>query len=298
MKQRSKIIVVVGPTASGKSSLAVEIAKQFGGEVISADSRQVYRSLDIGTAKITKEEMRGVPHHLLDIADPTEIYTAADFVRDGRTAIADVATRSQLPVIAGGTLFYIDSLLGRISYPEVPPNDALRAELEELPTATLVERLEAADPARAKTIDTHNRRRLIRALEIVAALGSVPPPRETAPLYDTLTIGITTDPESLRARFRERGTTWLQGSFRAEVEELLQSGVSRERLHEIGFEYQLMLEYIDGTLDESAFVQRFVEKNWQYAKRQYTWLKRNQSIHWFTKDDPQIFEAVKQFLGT
>ena len=297
MKQKLKIIVIVGPTASGKSGLAVEIAKQYNGEVISADSRQVYRDLNVGTAKITKDEMEGVPHYLLDVAEPQETYTAADFLRDGRQAIADIIARGKVPIIAGGTFFYVDSLLGRVNHPNVPPNEVLRAELEQLNNKALLERLAADDEARAAAIDPHNRRRLIRALEIVNTLGSVPPPRAPTEPYDILTIGIITNPETLRARFRKRAAGWIQGSFREEVERLLRAGLSHERLHEIGFEYQLMLEHLDGTLDESAFIQRFIEKNWQYAKRQLTWLKRDTTIQWFEREDEKIFDAVKAFLA-
>jgi len=128
---KSKIIVIVGPTASGKTGLAIELAKKFDGEVISADSRQVYRGLDIGSAKVTPKETDGVPHHLLDVADPKEVYTAADFKRDALLAIDDIIARGKLPIICGGTFFYIDALLGKTSLPDVEPDEELRAELEE-----------------------------------------------------------------------------------------------------------------------------------------------------------------------
>ena len=294
---KPKIIMVVGPTASGKTSLAIELAQHFNGEVISADSRQVYRGLDIGTAKVTKEEMLGIPHHLLDIVAPNEVYNAADFVRDAKASIADITTRGKLPVIAGGTFFYIDALLDRTSLPAVPPNPELRAELEAKETAELVLELTACAPERAATIDTKNRRRLIRALEIWNALKDVPKhiPKELP--YEVLTIGLAVERELLRERYRVRGQEWLTNGFENEVLALLNNGISRERLQEIGFEYQLMLLLIDGELTESDFVERFVEKNWQYAKRQLTWLKRDQSIQWFTASErPTTRAVVENFL--
>ncbi len=129
LMSKPKIVVVVGPTASGKTGLAIELAKKFDGEVVSADSRQVYRGMDIGTAKVTEEEMDGIPHHLLDVADPTDVYTAADFKRDAEAAVAGILARGKLPIVAGGTFFYIDTLLGRVRLPEVMPDEALRAEL-------------------------------------------------------------------------------------------------------------------------------------------------------------------------
>src|SRR3989344_3885695 len=163
MPKKQKVLVIVGPTSSGKSALAVELARTFGGEVISADSRQVYRGLNIGTGKISKREMRGVRHHLLDEVSPHRIFTAHDFVEKGRAAISDIAMRGKLPIIAGGTGFYIDALVGKIALPNVPPNKKLRAQLEKKTAKQLFTMLKKRDPRRAKSIDPHNKRRLVRA---------------------------------------------------------------------------------------------------------------------------------------
>ena len=171
--EKPKILVVVGPTASGKTGLAIELAKRFNGEVISADSRQVYRGLDIGTAKTTKEEMDGVPHHLIDVADPKEVYNASDFKQGAEAAIADIVARGKLPIVAGGTFFYVDILLGRVALPDVPPNEQLRKKLEEKSAAELYQELQAKDPRRAAEIDPQNKRRVIRALEIARELDYV-----------------------------------------------------------------------------------------------------------------------------
>ncbi len=294
--KKPKVIIVVGPTASGKSALGVQLAKKYDGEIISADSRQVYRKLDIGTAKTTKEEMGGIPHHLIDIVDIEQVYSAADFKTDAAKAIEKITERSHLPIIVGGTFFYIDTLLGKVNLPEVPPNPALREKLEKKSNEQLLYLLEEKDPRRAAAVDPENRRRLIRALEIANTLDYVPnQPAQQSP-YQALTIGIEIDRDELRDRFETRAKEWLKGGLIEEVKDLLEGGVTRERLSEIGFEYRLVLELIDGEIDETKFIEKFIQKNWQYAKRQMTWLKRDASIHWFERDDPEIFNSVSDFL--
>jgi len=170
MTERQKVLIIVGPTASGKSALAIEIAKKLSGEVISADSRQVYRGLDIGTGKVTKREMRGIPHHLLDVASPKRVLSAGDFVARASRAIADITARGKLPIVAGGTGFYIDALMRRVALGKAPPNPALRKKLAEKSATQLFALLKKRDPTRAASMDTpserNNKLRLIRALEI------------------------------------------------------------------------------------------------------------------------------------
>lgn len=279
--QKPKVLAVVGPTASGKTSLAIDLAKAFQGEVISADSRQVYRGLDIGTAKVTSDEMQSIPHHLIDIVDIDTIYTGQDFADDATDVISSITKQKKLPIIAGGTFFYLELLRGTMQAAPVPPNHTLRKELETKSTSELHELLTVAAPVRAARIDQHNRRRLIRALEISETLGDVPEPRKgTNTPFDMFIVALEVDKEILRERFRARAETWLQNGFREEVQDILVQGVSRARLAEIGFEYTLMLSHIDGELSKDEFIQRFIEKNWQYAKKQLTWLKRDSSIHW------------------
>ncbi|MDO8522708.1 MAG: tRNA (adenosine(37)-N6)-dimethylallyltransferase MiaA [bacterium] len=169
MRKKSKIIVIVGPNASGKSDFGVKIAKKVNGEIISADSRQVYKRLDIGSGKITKKEMRGVPHHCLSIANPKKAFSAIDFKNCAEKAIADILSRGKTPIIVGGTGFYIDAALGRVKLGGVPPNHALRRKLENYSTAKLLTTLKKLDPERAKTVEQKNPRRLIRAIEIATA---------------------------------------------------------------------------------------------------------------------------------
>jgi tRNA dimethylallyltransferase len=297
MGRKQKVIVVVGPTASGKSALGVELALRYNGEIISADSRQIYRGLDIGTAKITQEEKRGVSHHLIDIRDPGETYTVQQFAEDAGSIIADIARRGKLPVIVGGTSFYIDTLLGRIMPAPVEPDSQLRAELEDEDAPALLERLRILDPVRAESIDASNKRRVIRAIEIATALGSVPRQEAAESPYDALILGIKMEKEELRKRYAERASAWLAAGFKDEVARLLASGIAPQRLRELGFEYELGRELLEKKLNEDSFTDRFVEKNWQYAKRQYTWLKRDSAINWiYPSEKAEADILVQQFL--
>ncbi len=290
------VIAIVGPTASGKTSLAIELAKKYGGEIISADSRQVYRGLDIGTGKVTPKEMAGIPHHLLDVADPSEAYTAIDFKRDATAAIESIIMRKKLPIIAGGTFFYLDLLRGKNNSAPVPPNQKLRQELEKLSTTELFEKLQASDPKRADSIDPQNKRRLIRSLEIVDTLGSVPPVQGAESPYDWLIIGTDVQKEDLRDKFQKRIKQWLQNGFAAEVEKV-HKNLSAERFAELGFEYTLMKERLDQNIDEEELIERFVQKNWQYAKRQLTWLKRDNEVVWVKpEDDMKTEQVIDSFL--
>ena len=271
-----KILTIVGPTASGKTSLSIEIAERFNGEVVSADSRQVYRGLDLGTGKVTMDEMRGIPHHLLDVADPEDVYTVADYVRDGRNAITDILSRGKLPIIVGGTFFYIDALLGRTSTPEVPPNKPLREKLEAMNTETLFALLSENDPLRAQDIDSQNKRRLVRALEVVDALGSVPKVINES-LYDTLTLGITIPKETLYERIHTRILTRIDAGMIEEVASLHRTGLSYARMDDIGLEYRYIAQYLQGFLQKEEMIELLNTKSRQYAKRQMTWLKRYES---------------------
>jgi tRNA dimethylallyltransferase len=277
--EKPKILVIVGPTASGKTSLSIKRAKEHDGEIVSADSRQVYKGLDLGTGKVTIEEMQGIPHHLLDVADPRETYTAADFVRDGREAIANILSRGKLPIIVGGTFFYVDALLGRIVAPQVPPDPVLRSELEKLTTSELFSRLQAADPRRAREIDPHNPHRLVRALEIATALGTVPL-FVSEELYDARILGITIDMETLHKNIHDRLLARLEAGMVEEVRILHENGLSYERMEGLGLEYRYITRYLKGELSYEEMVATLETKIRQFAKRQMTWLKRDTSIEW------------------
>lgn len=293
---KPKILVIVGPTASGKTGLSIELAKRFNGEVISADSRQVYRGMDIGSAKVTIEEMAGVPHQLLDVADPKETYNASDFKRDAKIAIRDILSRGKLPIICGGTFFYVDTLLGKVSLPEVGPDEELRAELEEKNVTELLGILEELDPKRASTIERENPRRLIRAIEVAKKLGHVPESKEVESPYNTFTIGLTVDIENHADILRKRLNERLEEGMIKEVESLLANGVTHERLDKFGLEYRYASRYLRGEISKETMINEIVVKSRQFAKRQISWLKRDQNIRWFNKNDSEIGAEVEKFL--
>lgn len=296
--KKQKVLVIVGPTSSGKSALAVELARRFAGEVISADSRQVYRGLNIGTGKITKREMKGVRHHLLDEVGPHRIFTAHDFVEKGSVMIDDISRRGKLPIICGGTGFYIDALLGRITLPDVPPNSKLRAQLEKKSAAQLFALLEKKDPQRAKTIEPHHRRRLIRALEIVHTLGSVPDISGLRNHYfDVLWIGIAPPMKELAKKIALRLRTRMKQGMVAEAKRLHAGGLSYQRMEELGLEYRFLARLLQGRVTRAQMIVELNRAIRKYAKRQVTYWKRNRAIRWFDSEKSKKVERiVKWFL--
>ena len=277
----TQILCIAGPTASGKSSRAVEEATVRGGEVISVDSRQVYRGLDIGTEKITVAEMRGVPHHLIDIREVKENYSAGDFVADATRLIAEISARKKLPILVGGTHFYFDALLSGLPT-GVDANPALREGLEKLSTEELYARVRSADARRASELDPKNRRRLIRALEIIDSLGTVPPRGSTAPPFGTrLNLvkyeveWVVIDPprEELRARIDTRLVSALERGLIEEVRRVRET-VGDTRLNELGLEYKVVGEFLRGERTEESLLPTLSAKLWQYARRQKAWLRK------------------------
>jgi tRNA dimethylallyltransferase len=298
MEELPKVLVIVGPTASGKTGLAVELAKQFNGEVISADSRQVYQHLDIGTEKATESEQAGIPHHLIDVAPPEEQITTVQYKHVAERAIADVLARDKLPIVAGGTGFYIDALIDNLAIPEVPPNYELRAQLQEKTCDELFSMLKQRDARRAKTIDPNNKPRLIRALEITEAIGKVPEKRAGPAHYDPLFIGIKTADSMLRERINKRLEQALERGLVEETRWLVEEyGLSRQRIDELGLEYRLTGRYIRGEMVYDELVTQLQQELWQYAKRQIRWFKRNDRIHWFQLNEQKdIHTTVQQWL--
>lgn len=292
-----QVIAVVGPTASGKSALAVEIARAVGGEVVSADSRQVYRGLDIGTGKVTTREMRGVPHHLLDIASPRRTLSVVEYTRLATRAIADILKRGRVPIICGGTGLYIDALLTTASFPEVPPNANLRKKLLKLSTEKLFEKLQKLDPARAATIEHTNPHRLIRAIEVATALGKVPARTAVTPRYDTLWIGLTLPREELSARIHTRLIARMRRGMVAEAKRLHAEGLSWKRMDSLGLEYRFLAQFLQGKISKEKMIELLNIAIRQYAKRQMTWFKRNKNIQWFApRDMGKILRLAKNFL--
>jgi len=272
MSAKRHIVCIIGPTGSGKSRSAVTLAQERGGEVISVDSRQVYRGLDIGTEKITKEEMDGVPHHLIDVCDPRDTYSAGDFVRDASRLIEEISMRGKLPILAGGSHFYFDALLYGLPT-DTPPNAAYRDELELLSTEELRERVTAKDPERAQTIDPQNRRRLIRALEIIEMHGSVPERHSASDRYEVEWIVINPPREELRERINERLEIALASGLIEEVTRV-RGEVGDARLNELGLEYRVIGEYLRGERSRESLLPALQAKLAQYARRQRAWLRK------------------------
>lgn len=298
MKNRQKILIIVGPTSSGKSALAVELAKKFDGEVISADSRQVYKRLDIGTGKITTREMKGVRHYLLDETMPNRIFTAHDFVEKARAAVSSITTLGKLPIIAGGTGFYIDALVGRITLPNVPANEELRAQLLHKTVGQLYALLKKKDPRRAKAIDSRNKRRLIRALEIIHAIGRVPKNTDTpSPYFDALWIGITPPLRNLESKITARLHARIKQGMIAEGKRLHSLGLSYKRMESLGLEYRAIARLLHGKVTRAEMVDKLNRDIRRYAKKQMMYWERNDAIRWFDpKRKRDIANCVRKWL--
>ena len=297
MASKPKIIVIVGPTASGKTSLSIKLAKAVGGEIVSADSRQVYAGLNLGTGKVTKKEMAGIPHHLLDVANPEHIYTASNYVKEARTAIAGILERGSVPIVCGGTGFYIDTLLGRMNIPEVPPNKALRKKLENLTAEQMFKLLAKKDPARAKEIDRHNPVRLIRALEIVEALGKVPKQKISEP-YNSLMLGVSVELKKLQENIHARLLSRIKLGMLREVKKLHTQGLSWRRMEDLGLEYRYTALHLQGKIPKEEMLAQLELEIVKYAKRQMTWFKRHKDVVWVkAKKFGEIREKVNSFLS-
>ncbi len=293
------VLIIAGPTATGKTSLSIEIAKKYKGEIISADSRQVYRELTVGSAKILPHEMQGVPHHLLDVTSLNTNFSVADFVAHARESIQEIHSRGKLPIIVGGTGFYIDSLIYKSSFPEVPENPELRKELAEYSTEELFSQLQKADPERASTIDQYNKVRLIRALEIIDSLGKVPATNKTfiSP-YRYLYIALKRESDEhtnlILERIHERWDAMID-----EVSKLVESGISHDRLQALGLEYRYLSLYILGKLQKQETVAELLQATKKFVKRQYTWWKANTNVLWFHPelDKEKLLSAVNTFIA-
>lgn len=274
-----KVIVICGPTSSGKSDLAVDIAKEQNGEVISSDSRQVYKGMDIGSGKITKTEMKNIPHHLLDVASPKRKYTVAQFKKSSEKIIKKLHKQNKLPIICGGTGFYIDSLIYDLQIPEVKENVQLRKSLEKKSLAELQRKLKSLDERRYDEIDTQNKVRLIRAIEISKELGKVPEMKTGSfrKDWDIKIIIIDRDDRELKERIDLRLKNRLKKGMVSEVKKLKESGLSWRRLESFGLEYRYISQYIQNKITKEEMIYWIKTKSWQYVKRQRMWFRRYKS---------------------
>jgi len=296
MQAKPKLIAVVGPTCSGKSALGVFLAQKLKGEVISADSRQVYKGLNIGTGKVTKKEMSGVPHHLLNVASPKRQFNVADFVRLATPKFRKMSSCGKVPVVVGGTGLYVDALLGRISFPHVAPNKLLRAQLERFTVKQLYSQLKKIDPRRAKTIEPQHKRRLIRAIEIAKALGSSPTSStpEVKQKYNVLWLGL--NPKDLSKRITARLRARMRVGLVQEARKLHRGGLSYRRMETLGLEYRYVARHLQCTLTKQEMSVQLEREIQKYSKRQMRWFKRNKNIHWVT-NKTEALRLAKGFLS-
>lgn len=292
-----KLIVIVGPTASGKSEMAVKIAKKFNGEVISADSRQVYKGMDIGTGKITKKEMKNIPHYLLNIASPKKKFTVAQYKKLALKSINKIYKNGKVPILCGGTGFYIQAVVDGIILPEVPPDWKLRKKLEKKSSKELYQILKKIDPKRAKTIEKKNKRRLIRAIEIVIKTKKPVPLFKKNPFpYPVLIIGIKKEKKELNKLIEKRFLKWLKIGLIGEVKKLKKTiGLSWKKIEEFGIHYRIIAQYLQNEIDYNEMVEKSIKEIQNYAKRQTTWFKKDKRIHW-VKSQRKAEKLIKNFL--
>ena len=295
--EKTKLIVILGTTACGKSGLGVTLAQRYNGEIVSADSRQVYRGLDLGTGKITPGEMAGVPHHMLDVAEPGAPYSVAQFQRGAYAAIDDIAARGRLPFLVGGTGLYIRAVSEGYVFHAAPPDPAFRARLEALSTEELRAGLTALGVA-PDADAWNNRPRLVRLLE--KARNGEDPRAESArePRYDVLTLGVSFPRDTVCRRIDERLLARLDAGMVEEVAALRRQGVSGEFLEGLGLEYRYIFRYLQGVLpSKDALIDELGRAIKRFAKRQVSWFKKDKDVHWLDMEADPAAEAAALIDG-
>ena len=295
MTIKEKVVVLIGPTAVGKTNLSIELAKKFDGEIISGDSMQIYRGMDIATAKISKDEMQGVPHHLIDIVEPDEGFSVAQFQELVRKKITEITSRGKLPFIVGGTGLYIQAVLYDYQFQETATDTEFRTKLEELAqtegSLTIHDMLKEVDPEAAAAIHHHNVRRVIRALEVFHVtdrkMSDIQKEQKQDSLYDAALIGLTMERSVLYERINKRVEQMLDIGLIEEVQHFYEKGIRDcQSIQAIG--YKEIYKYFDGlqSLDES--IEELKQNSRRYAKRQLTWFRNKMNVQWF-----DMTESVK-----
>ncbi|RIW29266.1 tRNA (adenosine(37)-N6)-dimethylallyltransferase MiaA [Bacillus salacetis] len=308
MTQKEKLIVLIGPTAVGKTAASIQLAKKFNGEIISGDSMQIYRTMDIGTAKIHKEEMDGIPHHLIDIREPEEGFSAAEFQELVREKISEIHRRGKLPMIVGGTGLYIQSVIYDYHFTDAPGDEEYRMKLEkeaeEIGNEKIHRMLEQIDPKAASHIHPNNIRRVIRALEIYHCTGKtmsgLQEDQNNELIYDVALVGLTMDRELLYSRIDFRVDIMMKEGLLEEVKSLYAKGIRGvQSIQAIG--YKEIYEYLDGrvTLDEA--VENLKQNSRRYAKRQLTWFRNKMDVEWFdmtnSREKNKKIEQISDFVA-
>jgi len=283
-----KTIILLGPTATGKTELSIELAKNLNGEIISADSMQVYRGMDIGTAKPTLEERQGIPHHLIDLRDPDQEWTVADFVGETQKLKTEIPNRGRAPIIVGGTGLYLWSLLEGFAFPITPADKELRDRLEKLPTSTLYARLSTIDPEAASKIHPNDKKRIIRALEVHELTGepiSKLQERRTSNVergtQEYKLVGLNLPREELYARINKRVDSMIEKGLIEEVKGLLAKGYSKQLFSFQALGYKEVLEYLDKKWTKEEMIEELKKRTRNFARRQMTWFRRFKNASWF-----------------
>ena len=292
---KEKVVVLIGPTAVGKTNLSIELAKKFDGEIISGDSMQIYKGMDIATAKISKEEMQGVPHHLIDILEPDESFSVAQFQELVRKKITEITSRGKVPFIVGGTGLYIQAVLYDYQFQETATDTAFRTKLEEMAqaegTLTIHDMLNKVDSEAAAAIHHHNVRRVIRALEVFHVTGrkmsDTQREQKQESLYDAALIGLTKERNVLYERINKRVEQMLEIGLLEEVQHFYEKGIRDcQSLQAIG--YKEIYKYYDGLLSLEDSIEELKQNSRRYAKRQLTWFRNKMNVQWF-----DMTESVK-----
>ncbi|MGF2615747.1 tRNA (adenosine(37)-N6)-dimethylallyltransferase MiaA [Rossellomorea vietnamensis] len=308
MEKKEKLVVLIGPTAVGKTASSIHLAKRFNGEIISGDSMQIYKSMDIGTAKITEEEMEGIPHHLIDIKEPQESFSAAEFQELVREKISEIHSRGKLPLIVGGTGLYIQSVIYDYQFTDTPGDEEYRVNLEreanELGNQEVHRRLELVDPRAAANIHPNNIRRVIRALEIYHCTGKTMSEyqenQQKELLYDVSLIGLTMDRELLYSRIDRRVDSMIEQGLIQEVKSLFDEGLKNaQSIQAIG--YKEIYEFLEGKVSLEDAVENLKQNSRRYAKRQLTWFRNKMDVEWFDVSNPREnnkkIEEISDFVA-
>ena len=281
-----KVIVVIGPTSVGKTKMGVALAKKLNGEVISGDSMQVYRQMDIGTAKVTIEEMEGVTHHCIDILDPKDQYSVHDFQQTVRKQITEITNRGRVPIIVGGTGLYIKAALYDYTFSEMENNhDEINKKYKDYTNEQLYAHLKQIDEESAKILHFNNRRRVLRAIEIYEQTGQkkseMSNEQEHICLYDAYFVGLTLPRELLYERINLRVDLMMKNGLQGEMESLIKQGLTRENQSMKAIGYKEWFDYFEGKCDLNEVSENIKKHSRQYAKRQYTWFKNQFDVHWY-----------------
>lgn len=302
---KDKLFVLMGPTAIGKTDLSIDLAKKLNGEIISADSMQIYKLMNIGTAKVTPEEMEHIPHHLIDIIYPDEEYTVANYQRDARELITQINSRKKLAMLVGGTGLYINSIVYNLNFTKVPPDDDYRQELEELANKHgdiyLHGILTRVDLDSSKTISQNDRKRIIRALEVLKVTGKTMSDhnknfRKEVDKYNLSMVCLNMDREKLYDRINKRVDIMIEEGLIDEVKNILDKGYSKELVSLKGIGYKEIIMSLEGEISLDEAIEKIKQASRNYAKRQLTWFRRDKRIFWIDKDDFDNIDDLSNYI--